>query len=78
MIEDCEYTVSHTWYISHHCVSLIKLALSISNLSSQSGDTPLIIASYFGHPSVVRVLLQAGAIINTTAQVRYRLLHPMV
>ena len=43
------------------------------HLPSQSGDTPLTIASYKGHPSVVRILLKAGANINTTTQVRYRL-----
>ena len=31
------------------------------------------VASYSGHPSVVRVLLKAGSTINTTTQVRYRL-----
>ena len=38
---------------------------------SQNGITPLMVASYKGHPSVVRVLLQAGAITNATSQVRY-------
>ena len=40
-------------------------------LPSQSGDTPLIVASDKGHSSVVRVLLQGGANINTTTEVRY-------
>ena len=42
-------------------------------LSSQEGGTALMIASYKGHSSVVRVLLKAGSNINTTAQVRYGL-----
>ena len=53
----------------HHVISSL-------HLSSQDGTTALMIASYNGHPSVVRVLLKAGANINTTtAQVRYRLFY---
>ena len=44
-------------------------------LSLQDGCTPLMIASDRGQPSVVKVLLQAGANINTTSQVRYITVH---
>ena len=40
-------------------------------LPSQDGVTPLMTASYSGHPSVVRVLLQAEATINSISQVNY-------
>ena len=40
-------------------------------LPSQDGVTALMIASHHSHPSVVRVLLRAGATINTTTQVRF-------
>ena len=33
--------------------------------------TPLMVASCKGHSSVVRVLLQGGAVANATSQVRY-------
>lgn len=45
----------------------------VGSLPLQEGGTALMIASCKGHPSVVTVLLQGGATINTTAQVRYRL-----
>ena len=45
----------------------------VGSLPLQEGGTALMIASCKGHPSVVRVLLQGGANINTTAQVRDRL-----
>lgn len=48
---------------------------SSMHLPSQDGATALMMASHNGHPSVVRVLLQAGATINTTAPVRYRLFY---
>ena len=38
---------------------------------SQDGVTALMIASHQGHLSVVRVLYQAGATINTTTEVRF-------
>ena len=37
--------------------------------SSQKGDTALIVASYNGHSSVVKELLQAGVTVNTTNDV---------
>ena len=43
------------------------------HLLSQDGATALMIASYWGHSIVVRILLKAGSNINTTGQVRYRL-----
>ena len=46
-------------------------SFAVMLLSLQDGCTPLMIASDQGHPSVVKVLLQAGANINTTMQVRY-------
>ena len=56
------------FFALHHVISSLCFP-------SQEGGTPLMTASYFGHSSVVRVLLQAGATINTTNQVRYRLFH---
>ena len=55
----------------------IKILLAMHHVDSschlplQNGTTPLMVASYAGHPSVVRVLLQAGAHVNTTSRVRY-------
>ena len=40
-----------------------------SSSPSQDGVTALMMASYHGHHSVVRLLVQAGATINTTTQV---------
>jgi len=37
----------------------------------KNGVTSLIIASYYGQTSVVQALLQGGATINTTTQVRH-------
>ena len=35
----------------------------------QNGDTPLILASWFGHPETVELLIRSGADINTLRQV---------
>ena len=51
-------------------ILLCSIAITFLHLLSQNGMTPLIPASHFGHTSVVRVLLQAGATINTTTQVK--------
>ena len=40
------------------------------SISSQDGDTALIIASSNGRSSVVEMLLKAGATINTTNEVK--------
>ena len=61
--------VGHSLYLALHHVG------SSLHFPTQDGDTPLMIASQVGHPSVVKVLLQAGATINTTTQVRYRPFH---
>ena len=54
--------------INFMCVCI--MVLGCLPLSSQNGVTALMIASYCGYPSVVRVLLHAGAIVNTPTQVR--------
>ena len=59
-------------------VILILIALSTSSphpLLPKNGVTSLMIASYYGQTSVVQVLLQGGATINTTTWVRHKLLH---
>lgn len=47
-----------------HCGSSLYLPLQI-------GMTVLMVASFCGDSSLVRILLQAGADINITVQVRY-------
>ena len=49
------------------------MCIMLVALSSQEGATALMEASYYGHPSVVRILLQAGATTKATMQVRYGL-----
>ena len=59
-------------------VILILIALSTSSphpLLPKNEVTSLMIASYYGQTSVVQVLLQGGATINTTTQVRHELVH---
>ena len=51
---------------SLHCVIVVVLI----HVPSQNGMTVLMVASFCGHSSVVRVLLQAGADSSTTMQVR--------
>ena len=41
------------------------------SISSQDGDTALMIASSSGHSSVVEMLLPAGATVNATNEVKY-------
>jgi len=45
------------------------VTLSLPSTSPQGGITALMGASSQGHPSVVRTLLQAGASVNSAAQV---------
>ena len=53
----------------------IKMFLAIHHVDSschlplQNGTTPLMVASYSGDPSVVKVLLKAGADVNITSRV---------
>ena len=59
-------------------VILMLIALSTSSphpLLPKNGITSLMMASYHGQTSVVQVLLQGGATINTTTQVRHELVH---
>ena len=50
----------------------MSVAWSLHHIS-QDGVTALMVASGHGHPSVVRMLLKAGATVNTTSQVGYTL-----
>ena len=59
-------------------VILMLIPLSTSSphpLLPKNGVTSLMMASYHGQTSVVQVLLQGGATINTTTQVRHELVH---
>ena len=57
-------------------VALIALSTSSTHpLLPKIGFTSLIIASYCGQTSVLQALLQGGATMNATTQVRHKLLH---
>ena len=56
---------------AHTAMFLHGSRYSYLHFLSQGGMTALMVASYTGHSSVVRALLQAGPAINTTNQVRY-------
>ena len=58
-------------YNNQHFMGLLLYGDNSLHTPSQDGMTPLIVASCKGHSSVVRVLLQAGAVANATSQVRY-------
>ena len=49
--------------------SVLLVILSLPSTSPQDGKTALMVASSQGHPAVVRILLQAGACVNSATQV---------
>ena len=63
----CESTNVYTSVMT--CLHFLLLS-DPPSISSQDGDTALIIASSNGRSSVVEMLLKAGATINTTNEVK--------
>ena len=58
-------SIMNKWMYTHGSNNL-----SMKIISSQDGDTALMIASSNDHSCIVEVLLQAGATINTTYEVK--------
>ena len=75
LFQTWEYAEIH-WKWAHTGMVLISTGLyivvgSYLHFPSQGGMAALMVASYCGHSSVVKALLQGGATVNTTNQVRY-------